>query len=205
MSTTLTNGRQRKSLAEQIDRLDSVLDGFGGRLERSGRYAVKEAVRAVLSEMLTNPEVLTRLLAAQQVAGRHRADRTDGGARGWDRVRSTLRWTAERGRPVGRHGSASLSAVPVQMWPKPLVDAATIPCGWWLLAQRALRARWLLAPILAAAVLAGLTGVAAYHLGPWMAAGVSGAGEVRGRCDQTRKLAELGLAVADGVIGLLND
>ena len=39
-----------------------------------------------------------------------------------------------------------------------------------------LRARWLLAPILAAAVLAGLTGVAAYHLGPWMAAGVSGAG-----------------------------
>ena len=38
------------------------------------------------------------------------------------------------------------------------------------------RARWILAPILAAASLAGLTGIAAYHLGPWMAAGVSGTG-----------------------------
>ena len=41
-----------------------------------------------------------------------------------------------------------------------------------------LRTRWLLAPILAAAALAGLTGVAAYHLGPWMAGAFSGAGSL---------------------------
>ena len=32
MSTTTTNGRVRKSLAEQIDRLDSILDGLADNL-----------------------------------------------------------------------------------------------------------------------------------------------------------------------------
>ena len=41
-----------------------------------------------------------------------------------------------------------------------------------------LRTRWLLTPIVTAAALAGLTGIAAYHLGPWIAAGVSGAGSL---------------------------
>ena len=56
MSTTLTNGRQRKSLAEQIDRLDSVLDGLADGLNEAVATAVKETVHAVLSEVLSNPE-----------------------------------------------------------------------------------------------------------------------------------------------------
>src|SRR6516225_8170299 len=70
MTTTMTNtdGRTRKSLAEQIDRLDAILDGLGDALneavaaavsEAAGR-AIKEAVQAVLAEVLTNPALRER-------------------------------------------------------------------------------------------------------------------------------------------------
>jgi hypothetical protein len=69
MSTTDTNGRQRKSLAEQIDRLDAILDGLSDALQgavaqavqEAVGLAVKEAVRAVLTEILTNPQVQEKL------------------------------------------------------------------------------------------------------------------------------------------------
>jgi hypothetical protein len=59
------DGRARKSLAEQIDRLDAILDGLGDALTEAvaaavsqavGR-AVKEAVQAVMAEVLANPAV----------------------------------------------------------------------------------------------------------------------------------------------------
>jgi hypothetical protein len=70
-TTTTTNGKLRKSLAEQIDRLDSILDGLADALNESVAAAVKdvvgvavrEAVQAVLSELLTHPAV-TQLLNA---------------------------------------------------------------------------------------------------------------------------------------------
>jgi hypothetical protein len=69
MSTTDTNGRQRKSLAEQIDRLDAILDGLSDALQgavsqavqEAVSVAVKEAVRAVLTEILTNAELQAKL------------------------------------------------------------------------------------------------------------------------------------------------
>jgi hypothetical protein len=72
MTTTTTNpnGRTRKSLAEQIDRLDAILDGLSEALqgavaaavqEAAGR-AVQEAVQAVLAEALTNPALRERAL-----------------------------------------------------------------------------------------------------------------------------------------------
>src|SRR6516164_2763726 len=68
--TTNADGRTRKSLSEQIDRLDAILDGLGDALneavaaavsEAAGR-AVKEAVQAVLAEVLTNPALRERAL-----------------------------------------------------------------------------------------------------------------------------------------------
>jgi hypothetical protein len=68
--TTNPNGRARKTLAEQIDRLDAILDGLGDALneavaaavsQAAGR-AVKEAVQAVLAEALTNPAHRQRAL-----------------------------------------------------------------------------------------------------------------------------------------------
>jgi hypothetical protein len=75
MTTTMntpTNGRIRKSLAEQIDRLDHILDGLSEALNDSVASAVKdavtmavqEAVRGVLTEVLSNPDLLAKLGAA---------------------------------------------------------------------------------------------------------------------------------------------
>ena len=70
MTTTMTNtdGRTRKSLAEQIDRLDAILGGLGDALaeavaaavSQAAGPAVKEAVQAVLAEVLTNPALRER-------------------------------------------------------------------------------------------------------------------------------------------------
>ena len=83
MTTTTTNadGRTRKSLSEQIDRLDAILDGLGDALneavaaavsEAAGR-AVREAVQAVLAEALTNPALRERALQVNSQPA-HRAD-----------------------------------------------------------------------------------------------------------------------------------
>jgi hypothetical protein len=74
MTTTTTNGSVRKTLASQLDRLDSILDGLSenlnqavadavqGAVELAVRQAVgqavKEAVQAVLAEVLTNADLL---------------------------------------------------------------------------------------------------------------------------------------------------
>ena len=69
---TNTNGQVRKSLADQIDRLDSMLDGLAEGLNDAVAAAVKDAVGAavqtVLREVLANPEMLARLGAAAPVA-----------------------------------------------------------------------------------------------------------------------------------------
>ena len=70
--TTTTNGRERKSLAEQIDRLDGILDGLAQGLEQAVvaavqaavGLAVREAVQAMVREVLTNPEFLKARAAA---------------------------------------------------------------------------------------------------------------------------------------------
>src|SRR5271170_2001365 len=66
MTVTMnTNGKIRKSLAEQIDRLDGILDGLADGLQDAIKQAVgsavKEAVRTVLAEVLTNNELLANL------------------------------------------------------------------------------------------------------------------------------------------------
>jgi hypothetical protein len=73
MTTTTTNGRTRKSLAEQIDRLDAILDGLADALNEAVADAVKdavtaavqEAVHAAVLEVLTNAELRKRLGVTQ--------------------------------------------------------------------------------------------------------------------------------------------
>jgi hypothetical protein len=69
-SATSANGAQRKSLAEQIDRLDVILDGLADALNESVADAVKdvvgrvvrEAVEATIREVLGSPELLRAAL-----------------------------------------------------------------------------------------------------------------------------------------------
>jgi hypothetical protein len=62
MTATMTNVRTRKSLAEQIDRLDAILDGLADSLNEAVAGAVREAtasaVRQALVEVLTNSDVM---------------------------------------------------------------------------------------------------------------------------------------------------
>jgi hypothetical protein len=71
MTSTLSgNGTQRKSLASQIDRLDSILDGLADALNESVSdavrevvgQAVREAVQATVREVLASPELLRAAL-----------------------------------------------------------------------------------------------------------------------------------------------
>ena len=55
MTTTMnatTNGQIRKSLAEQIDRLDHILDGLSEALNESVATAVKDAVTLAVQEAI---------------------------------------------------------------------------------------------------------------------------------------------------------
>lgn len=71
MSATLTNGT-RKSLADQLDRFDAMLDGLADAIPEAVAdavraavtVAVREAVQNAITEVLTNPEVLARIRAA---------------------------------------------------------------------------------------------------------------------------------------------
>jgi hypothetical protein len=74
MTTTMNagdNGKVRKSLASQIDRLDATLDGLADAIPevvadtiRSvAAQAVRDAVQTAITEVLTSPELLSKLRA----------------------------------------------------------------------------------------------------------------------------------------------
>jgi hypothetical protein len=65
-TTMIRNGQGRPSLAQQIDRLDAILDGLAGALNEAVAQAVKEAVavavQAAVAERLANPELRRRIV-----------------------------------------------------------------------------------------------------------------------------------------------
>ena len=204
MTTTLTNGRQRKSLADQIERLDSILDGLSDGLNEAVAAAVKEAVRAVLTEVLTNPELLARLHPVQAIAIPEPPQPSRWLARAWDGIGRRFGWVAAQSRAGCLRVGQMCSSVRDQVAEttrrfRDRSERLLVAGGCALL-----RARWLVAPILAAVALAGLTGITGHYLGA-----VASRGRQRGRrfghgAGQTRcgNLAELGLAVA-GIGGMI--
>jgi hypothetical protein len=69
MTQMTINGRPRKQLAEQIDRLELTVSNLGDGLRNSVReattQAVREAVGELVSEVLTNPDIAALFRAAQ--------------------------------------------------------------------------------------------------------------------------------------------
>jgi hypothetical protein len=59
--TTATNGKPRKQLADQLDRLDGILDalaeGLPGAVTDACREGARQAVKDAIIEVLTNPEL----------------------------------------------------------------------------------------------------------------------------------------------------
>jgi hypothetical protein len=118
------NGTTRKTLASQLDRLDSILDGLSEGLSEAVASAVKEAVgqavqeavQAVLTEVLTNPllrEQLQRPAAAEAAPPDDPANKQGGGksrltalcGRVRDKLRAACRAGAGCLRQAGRAAS----------------------------------------------------------------------------------------------------
>src|SRR6187200_1474253 len=70
-TTTATNGKPRKQLSDQLDRLDGILDaiaeGLPGAVTDACREGARAAVKDAIIEIVTNPE-LRALLAPAQTA-----------------------------------------------------------------------------------------------------------------------------------------
>ena len=116
------NGPARKTLASQIDRLDSILDGLSEGLHQAVAQAVREAVglavqeavQAVLTELLNNPALREQLQKAAPPAPPPPAGRAPAGGGGrlallCGRVGATLRSACRIGagwlRQAGRAAS----------------------------------------------------------------------------------------------------
>jgi hypothetical protein len=178
MSTTNVNGRFRPTLAEQIDRLDKVLDGLAEGLNEAVAtavkaavgVAVKEAVQAVLTEILANPAIPAKLAGVATPAT------PPGNATPKPRLRDRLGhiWTWI-GAQLCWVGQAA------HVW----MHVCQATCRMLLRRTRqACRSTWARLRIvqhfsvqfLVALVIGGSVGTAAYFAGPWLAAGVSAAG-----------------------------
>ena len=106
MTTTTTgmNGKVRRSLAEQIDRLDQVLDGLSDNLNDAVAAAVKEAttqavrqaVHQALAEVLTNPDVLTLIGGAARLHAPPSPQPASGGPGLGERLGAVRDWAGKQ-------------------------------------------------------------------------------------------------------------
>src|SRR6516165_3192192 len=118
------NGPSRKTLASQIDRLDSILDGLSEGLDQAVAQtvreavglAVEEAVQAVLTEPLTNPALREQLQrpAASESAPPDGPATKGGGSKGrlaalCGRVGDKLRSACRAGAGWVRHAAQAAS------------------------------------------------------------------------------------------------
>jgi hypothetical protein len=169
--TTSANGpAHKRSLADQIDRLDGILDGLAEGLNQAVAQAVqdavgvavREAVRSVLAELLTNPDVLTLVRAAAappSAAGAEpEAGRPFPVAGGLGRAWA---WVGDRVRQARRAAALMLRRA-----------RRALAGGRALLGYA--RRHWV--RLSAALAVGAAAGAAAYWAGPWFAAGAAGLG-----------------------------
>jgi hypothetical protein len=129
MSQTITNGTGRKSLANEIDRLQATVGGLGEGLRDAVReattQAVREAVGELVTEVLTNPDIAALFRNAQaQPAQADRPRPSPGGLlgrlAGWLQQPlqlARLGWqTVCRYKAVAVAGLAAVAVVAVAAW-----------------------------------------------------------------------------------------
>jgi hypothetical protein len=173
MTTTMTtNGKLRRSLSDQIDRLDTILDGLAEALNESVAaavrdavgLAVREAVQAVLTEVLTNPAVLDKLRGTMPPPA---APAVTAPARPSWRERLRPAW----GRVVA--GALATRLQCRRLWGRARQGLS----GLW---ERLSLLRRCRRQVLAAVGVGLVAGVVAYVAGPWLAALVSAVGGCAG-------------------------
>jgi hypothetical protein len=173
MQPMLTNSKVRKSLSDQIDRLDRILDGLADGLNEAVADAVKqgisvavrEAVQAVLSEVMTNPDLLGKLRATAPAAPPAAPVATTP----TQSQAPTARLRALRGRlgnvlQIGMQAARWLAGSLVHhVHQVPLAVRASLVavCRMWR-------------PLVVAVGVGCLLGTAAYWAGPWLCTGAGG-------------------------------
>src|SRR5947199_10536779 len=114
MTATATNGRPaRKQLADEIDRLDGVVEalaeGLPEAVAEATREGARQAVRDVIVELLGNPElralITGRLLGPGEGPG-------EGRGRGGRRPRPRRRGDGHRDRQAPVGGDAAAAGTP---------------------------------------------------------------------------------------------
>jgi hypothetical protein len=190
-NTSSANGRtQRKSLAEQIDRLDAILDGLAdgindtvvAAVQEAVQGAVQVAVRTAVVEVLTNEELRRRLQPAAALNAAPTgslARRLVGKARtflggllqllaaGCASAAAAFRKAWVRGTEVlgARSGTARMRAAAACG----RVTSAARRLWTKAVALKCLAGRFR-RPVLVALGVGSAAGVLAYFLGPWAAA-----------------------------------
>jgi hypothetical protein len=151
------NGPTRKTLASQLDRLDSTLDGLSEGLNQAVAQAVREAVglavreavQAVLSEVLTNPALrgqLQKAASPDPAAGAELAPESGKGrfAELCSRVRAKLRSAGragvERLRRAGRAASIAWQLAGARVRAVLLAGAGVVAVATAYLARTSLAA-----------------------------------------------------------------
>jgi hypothetical protein len=200
MTTMMTNGRVRKSLAEQLDRLDRTLDGLADGLNDAVAQAVKdavglavqEAVAGVLREVLGNPELLTRLQGETRTAEAAalptptRAKKLGLG----QRIKQAGGWIGCRLRMLGQacgqflHGIAAVCKALRSGGQLRIEQLRECVTALRRRGQRALISCWqalchlrhYTAAVTVALAVGGAVGVAAWWCGPWLASIAGGVG-----------------------------
>jgi hypothetical protein len=175
--TQTNNGRlQRKSLANEIDRLDGILDGLDEALAGAVEMAVgdvtgkvvREAVEATLREVLSNPELIRAAL------GQHAPVATPVPQH---QQRSTLKeWFKQKLNDLRK--TAKRNALGAWSW---CVAKLKMGCSWlWARSKNVacgVKLAWTFRKTTAVAVIVGvLVGVGAYFAGPVIASSVCGLG-----------------------------
>ena len=130
MTQMTTNGRPRKQLAEQIDRLELTVSNLGDGLRDSVReattQAVREAVGELVAEVVTSPDVAALFRNAQAQPAQAASPRPSPGGgllgrlAGWFQQPlqlARLGWqTVCRYKAVAVAGLVAVAAVAVAAW-----------------------------------------------------------------------------------------
>ena len=173
MQPVLTNSKVRKSLSEQIDRLDKILDGLAEALNgavadavtQAVGLAVKEAVQTVLTEVLSNSDLRAQLQGSAVAPA-------NSPVASLPPARSIMNW-------VGTTVTRFVTWCSVRLRALSQASRRIMQQVRWVatdLAARLSGLRLLVLPLVAALVLGVATGVAAYCAGPWLAGVVGGTG-----------------------------
>ena len=184
MSGTNTNGRPpRKSLATQLDRLDTILDGLANGLNEAVVTAVKEAVvvavEAVLREVVNNPELQRRLqpepvAAAVPTTAQPGLVRPAGAAIGRG-LRNCWSWLAGKARSLCGRATTLVNAGVPALLGRVCRDLTAFARRIWsgVVVAAVLAYRYRRALVIALAV-GTLIGLGCYLAGPGVASFVSG-------------------------------